>query len=84
MKQKDIALIVVIGVVSAIVALLVSNMMFGTPSNRQQKAETVDLISDQFTAPDKAYFNEKSIDPTKIIHIGGDSTNQSPFNITQP
>lgn len=79
MKQNDIALILVIGFISAVVAVAVSSLTIGSKSNRQQQVEVVDKISDQFTQPSKQYFNENSVDPTQIIRIGG-NTNQQPIN----
>ncbi|HSX31591.1 MAG TPA: hypothetical protein VLE99_06775 [Candidatus Saccharimonadales bacterium] len=79
MKQKDIALIIVIAFISAVVSFLVSNKLFVTPSNREQRVEVVDPINSTFVTPDSKYFNSSSIDPTLNTQIGG-STNQNPFN----
>lgn len=82
MKQRDILLIVVIGIVSVVVALVLSNFLFGSPDQKQQKAEVVDKITADFTAPDERYFNAESVDPTKSITIG-DNANPTPFKQTQ-
>jgi hypothetical protein len=82
MKQKDILLVVVVGVVSVILALVVSSMLFGSPDQKQQKAEVVDKITADFSTPDERYFNANSIDPTQSITIG-DNSNQTPFKQTQ-
>ncbi|HYH36435.1 MAG TPA: hypothetical protein VD706_02970, partial [Candidatus Saccharimonadales bacterium] len=66
MKQKDIALIVVIVFVSAIISFFVSNAIFGSPENRQQSAEVVQPISSKFPKPDPRYFNNQSFDPTRV------------------
>ena len=79
MKQKDVALILVMVFISGVVALLVSNMFFGSPKNRQQTAEVVDVITPDFTQPPSKYFNADSANPTQQITIGG-STNPNPFN----
>jgi hypothetical protein len=81
MKQKDIALIVVIAVVSGVLSFVVSGKLFVTPSNRQQKVEVVDKITASFNQPDKKYFNQNSIDPTQTSQIGA-GNNQNPFNGT--
>jgi hypothetical protein len=78
MKQKDMALILVIIVISAAVSLLISNKLFG-PQSHQQEVEVVQAIKSDFPTPDKKYFNEKSIDPTQLIQIGTNN-NQNPFN----
>ncbi len=79
MKQKDIALIAVIGFVALVAGLLLSNMVFSSSSKRTMKKDVVTAITTDFKEPDKKYFNENSVDPTQIIRIGED-TNQTPFN----
>jgi len=79
MKQKDIALILVIVIVSGVVSFLVSGWIFNKPANRQQKAEVVDVITSDFPQPDTKYFNGSAIDPTQLIQIGN-SSNPNPFS----
>jgi len=79
MKQKDIALIIVIAFISAIVSFVASNKIFVTPSNRQQQVEVVDSINSSFQTPSTKYFNSNSIDPTQTPSIGNDN-NQDPFS----
>ncbi len=79
MKQKDVVLIIVIGFVSAVLSLVASNVLFGSPQKRQQKVEVVDAITATFSTPDTKYFNRDSIDPTRLIQIG-QNNNQNPFN----
>lgn len=81
MKQKDLALVAVVAVISIVVASIVSNVVIGSDGGRQQ-AEVVDVISATFDQPNKDYFNNESIDPTQIIRIG-DNSNQAPFNQAQ-
>jgi hypothetical protein len=79
MKQKDIAVIIVIAFLSGIVSFLISNKIFVTAENRQQKVEVVDVISTEFNTPDDRFFNAESINPTLNSSLG-DTTNQNPFN----
>lgn len=79
MKQKDVALIIVIAVVSAVVSLLLSNVLFASPKNRQQQVEVVQPITTEFPQPDNRYFNKNAFDPTKQITIGQDN-NTDPFS----
>lgn len=79
MKQKDIALILVIAFFGAILALVLSNFIFGSSETRQQEAEVVEPISATFPTPDQRYFNDKSIDPTQLIQIGNNH-NTDPFS----
>jgi hypothetical protein len=79
MKQKDIALIVVIIFISAIISLFASKAIFTSPKNRQQTAEVVQPITADFPKPDSRYFNSQAFDPTKVITIGEDN-NPNPFS----
>lgn len=79
MKQKDIALIAVIVIISGMLSFFVSHLLFAPPKNRQQKVEVVDLITTDFSLPSNKYFNTQSIDPTQLILIGN-SSNLTPFN----
>jgi hypothetical protein len=78
MKQKDIALFIVIAFVSAVISLIVSNQIISTPTNREQKVEVIDPITADFPTPDSKYFNTNALDPTQLIQIG-DNTNPQPF-----
>jgi len=78
-KQKDIALVLVVVFVSAVLSLVLSRVIFATPQNRQQTAEKVDVITPDFTQLPREYFNADAINPTKRIQIGSDN-NPNPFN----
>jgi flagellar basal body-associated protein FliL len=83
-KQKDIALIIVIVFISAVVSLIGSRWIFSAPQNRQQTAEVVDVIGPEFTSLPRKYFNVNSVNPTQQIEIGGSgSGNPNPFNAKQ-
>ena len=79
MKQKDIALIIVVAFVSAIMSVVISGKIFAPPKNRQQKVAAVQAISTDFPKPDSKYFNSSSIDPTQLIQITNNA-NTAPFN----
>lgn len=79
MKQKDIILITAVVIISAVFSFFISNALFASPKNRQQKVEVVAPISAEFKKPDSKYFNSTAIDPTKLIQIGG-NPNPTPFN----
>lgn len=81
MKQKDIALIIVIGAISAVVSFVISGKLFVTSANKSQTVVSVDPISSTFVKPSTKYFNSSSIDPAQAISIGGNS-NQNPFTTT--
>jgi len=75
MKQQDVALIIVIAAISATVSFVVSDLIFVTPANRQQKVEVVDVITPSFQKPSTKYFNSNSVDPTLNTALGGNNTN---------
>jgi hypothetical protein len=79
MKQKDIILIVVIVVISAVFSLILSNHIFGSPAARQQEVTVAQPISTDFPKPDSQFFNSSSLDPTQLITIS-QSNNTTPFN----
>lgn len=81
MKQKDVALIIVIAFISGVVSFLLSSRIFVTPSSRKQTVEVVDVINSSFETPSTKYFNSSSIDPTQSSTLGTDN-NQNPFNGT--
>jgi hypothetical protein len=78
MKQKDIALIIVISFVSGVLSIVVSNFVFGS-NEKTLTTDIVTAISPDFNEPDKKYFNDQSNNPTQIIRIG-ENANQQPFN----
>ncbi len=79
MKQKDIALVLVMVFIGAIVSLFVSNLFFSSPKNRQQTAEVVDPITANFPSPPSRYFNSNAINPTLPVQVGNNN-NPNPFN----
>lgn len=81
MKQKDIALIIVIVVISAGISLFISKAIFASPKNRQQQVEVVQPITANFPQPDTSYFNSSAFDPTQLINVGQNATT-NPFNST--
>ena len=81
MKQKDIALIMVIVFASAIISLFVSKAIFSAPKNRQQQVDVVQPITADFPQPDTHYFNSSAFDPTQLITIS-QNANPNPFSGT--
>jgi hypothetical protein len=81
MKQKDVALLIIVAFISAVISFFVSGLLFGTPDKRDQDVEKVQAISSSLEQPDERYFNEQAFDPTKPITIGPNA-NQAPFNTT--
>lgn len=82
MKRKDLAVILVIVFISAIISLFVSKAIFAPPKNRQQQVEVVAPITADFPKPDARYFNGQAFNPTKLITIG-QNANPDPFSSTK-
>jgi hypothetical protein len=80
MKQKDVAVIIVIAAVSAIISLFVSKAIFST-SKHQQQISIVQPITNDFPQPDSQYFNSSSFDPGKLITVT-QNNNSNPFSGT--
>lgn len=78
MKQRDIAVIIVIAVLAGVISFFVANKLFVTPKTREQTAPVVDVINSSMASPDKRFFNADSINPTRTSNATG--TNQTPFN----
>lgn len=77
-KQQDIALLLVVAFISAVLSFFVSGALFSSPKNRNIKVEVVQPISAEFAEPDGRYFNENSVNPTQLIRIL-ENANQAPF-----
>lgn len=80
MKQQDVATIILVIGISAIVSLFVSKAIFVPPKDRQQTVQQVQAITTDFEtpAPDSPYFNSNLIDPTKTIQVNQSNSN-NPF-----
>ncbi|MDB5168690.1 MAG: hypothetical protein JWO41_46 [Candidatus Saccharibacteria bacterium] len=78
MKQKDIAMVIGIVIVSGIISLVVAKSLFGAQKGNLT-AEVVQKITADFPTPDRKYFNDKSFDPTKLITIS-QNDNNDPFS----
>lgn len=78
MKQKDIALIIIVVFVSGVASFFLSTYLFKT-SNLKENVETVSSIDAVFPEPDTQFFNDESINPTIRIKIG-ETENEKPFN----
>lgn len=87
MKRKDVYVIAVVGIIAAVVSIIISSSLFGSPKKNVIKVPVVNKISSEFPSPQtdstyQAFFNNKAIDPTQLIQIGN-STNTAPFQTGQ-
>ncbi|MBW3569257.1 hypothetical protein KY385_03965 [Candidatus Parcubacteria bacterium] len=81
MKQKDIAMIIIVAFFAGVVSFLISGMFFTPENSKNLEAEVVQEITTEFNPSEERYkrfFNDKAINPTKLIQIG-DQKNKKPF-----
>jgi hypothetical protein len=81
MKQKDVTLIAVVIIISAVISLVASKSIFASPKDRQQSVQVVQPITANFPQPDSHYFNSSAFDPTQSITVG-QNNNANPFSAT--
>jgi|AntRauTorckE6833_2_1112554.scaffolds.fasta_scaffold00718_9 hypothetical protein len=79
MKKNDLTLIAVVIIFSSVFAVIISSLLFTGPDEQQQTVEKVQAITSEFNEPNDEYFNNESINPTKLIRIGDGESNESPF-----
>jgi hypothetical protein len=79
MKQKDLPILVVIIVVSAIFSVFITKFLILPKSNKPLNAEKVDSISADFQKLDSTIFNEQAVNPTKKITIGDSQNTKTGF-----
>ncbi len=77
MKKSDIAMIVLIASVSAMISFLVANQVsFLKPPANGEKVKVAEKIDSNVTAPDTKVFRSDAINPTVKTVIGSDQTSQ--------
>lgn len=78
MDKKNLPLILIVAVFALVFSVVLSKFFITTQSDKKLTAEVVQPISTEFLQPDKNVFNEKAINPTQLIQIGG-TNNSKPF-----
>lgn len=79
MKKTDVAMIILIAGVCALVAFLVANQIPALkPDTRGQKVQTAEAITTKVTSPSTEVFSNSSINPTVQTVIGGGSSTPTP------
>jgi ABC-type cobalt transport system substrate-binding protein len=69
MKKTDIAMILLIAIVSVVVAFFVTRSIFGGSATEAVKVKTMEKITSQVTEPDPAIFNSNAINPAVEVQI---------------
>ncbi|MHB1864953.1 MAG: hypothetical protein ACYCPS_02175 [Candidatus Saccharimonadales bacterium] len=81
-KQNDIVSIVVAIVAGIIVAFVADKYVFSNAGSKNTQVDVVPAIKTYFPKPPSQYFNSQAVDPTQIINIGPNNS-QQPFNSGQ-
>ena len=76
MKQKEVMVVGAVAFVAAILSFVLSGALFGSPKKNPIKVPEVTKISSSFPLPQtdsnyKVFFNDKALNPTQLIEIGG-------------
>ncbi len=82
MKRQNLIILGGVAVLAAIIAIVASNAVFGTPQSKPIKVPVVNNINSSFpdVQHDPAYtsfLNGQALDPTQLIQSGGG--NPTPF-----
>lgn len=88
MKRKDILVIAAVGFIAAIFSFVLSGAIFGSPKSNPIKVPVVHKIDSSFPVVQNdsqytSFFNDKALNPTELIQIGGTGNNQPFQNATQ-
>ena len=86
MKRTDILTLIGIGLITGLVSLIISGIVFNPPK-KDMKVPSVDTLTTSFpdVANDPSYnnfLNEQALDPTQPVQIG-QGQNRAPFNSSQ-
>ncbi len=78
-KQQDIIAIVVAVVAGILVAYIVDKYVLSNASSKNIQVDVVPTITTDFNKPPSKYFNSQAVDPTQIINISPNNS-QQPFS----
>ena len=83
MKRKNLVLLIVIAIFTAVIAVVLSTVVFKVPANRSTKVPVAGSINTTFPdiKNDPTYntiFNDNAIDPA--VPLQGVSSNNQPFS----
>ncbi len=70
MKNSDIALVVLVALVSIGLSYWLGNMLLGDPSNDTYEITSVEAISSELKEPDSETFYPGALNPTDEVIIG--------------
>lgn len=71
MKKSDIAMIVLLTAVSALISYFAVNALFeGDVSEKKYTVKVTEAIVDKYTEPSSEIFNKDAVNPTVQVEIG--------------
>ncbi|MBR5418868.1 hypothetical protein IK110_01285 [Candidatus Saccharibacteria bacterium] len=70
MKNTDVALVVMIAVVSVAVSYFLGNAILGDPNDRVTTVNYMESISDKVEEPDIETYNVTALNPTVEVYVG--------------
>jgi hypothetical protein len=76
MKKTDIAMIILIAAVSAGLAYVIANSLFGGLGQEAAKVKTVERIQSVLQSPSGDVFNENAINPAVEVQVEGSEEEQ--------
>lgn len=79
MKKNDFALLFFIIAVTLLVSYFVAKAVIGEPQSKPVQVDKAVSVQSDYPTPDARVFNDKAVDPTVNISIGGQKANNDPF-----
>ena len=70
MKNTDIALVVMIALVTTVVSYFLGNALLGDPNEKVTTVNYMDVISADVGEPDEESFNVDALNPTVEVYVG--------------
>ena len=70
MKNTDIALVVMIALVTTVAAYFLGNAILGDPNNNVTTVSYIDVIDSDVDEPDVESFNIDALNPTVEVYVG--------------
>lgn len=74
MKKIDLAMIVLIASVSAVLAYVIANSFFGGLTQEGARVKTVDAINSSIQQPSVEVFNQDAINPAVKVDVNVSTT----------
>ena len=78
MKKTDIAMIILIAAVSAALAYVLANSLFGDLDEKGAKVKTIDAIQSSIQQPSVEVFNENAINPAVEVNVESSAEEEMP------